>query len=275
MISCRLMGVSRGSYYTWRLASQKRKLSENQKLIALVKRLHKKSKESYGTRRMANALRKHGVVCGRARARTLMKLAGVKACYRRKFRRTTNSKHNLPVAQNLLDRNFDVSAPNRVWVGDITYIWTREGWLYLAAVLDLFSRRLVGWSIGKRINKQLVTDALRMAVWRRRPLPGLLFQSDRGSQYCSHKFQKELRKHKMICSMSRKGDCWDNSVMERFFGSLKRECVWQTIYATRSEARKDIVNYIEMFYNSKRSHSYLGYQSPMEFEERSVLKKVA
>lgn len=202
-------------------------------------------------------------------------MAGVAARQRKKFRVTTDSKHNLTVAPNRLNRQFDVIKPNKVWVSDITYVWTREGWLYLAVVLDLFSRQIVGWTMSNRINRKLVMNALRMAIWRRRPTPGVMFHSDRGSQYCSHDFQRLLKTHKMTCSMSRKGDCWDNSVAERFFASLKTERVFYKNYRTREEAKRDIIDYIEMFYNSRRLHSYLGYVSPREFENRQFLKKAA
>ena len=204
-----------------------------------------------------------------------MKLSGVSARQSKKFKATTNSKHNLPVAPNLLQRKFEVASPDRVWVSDVTYIWTSEGWLYLAVVLDLFHRQIVGWSMSNRISRKLVMDALRMSIWHRRPVPGLIFHSDRGSQYCSHDFQKMLKTHLMISSMSRKGDCWDNAVAESFFGSLKTERVFFTNYNTREEARGDVVDYIEMFYNPKRRHSYLGYLSPKEFEKTWLLKEAA
>jgi putative transposase len=248
---------------------------ENERLIPLVREAHRVSKGTYGTRRMAEELEAHGNSCGRSRARTLMKLAGVSVRRRRKFKATTDSRHNLPVAPNLLDREFEVTEPDRVWVSDITYIWTAVGWLYLAVVLDLFSRQVVGWSMNKRITKKLAIDALRMGVWRRRPDVGLIFHTDRGSQYCSNNFQKLLEANDMVSSMSRKGNCWDNAVAESFFGSLKTERVFLAAYQTREEARGDIVDYIEMFYNSKRRHSYLGYMSPMEFERMKMLKKAA
>lgn len=204
-----------------------------------------------------------------------MRIAGVAARQRKNFRVTTDSKHKLPVAPNRLDRQFEVKKPNEVWVSDISYVWTAQGWLYLAIVLDLFSRQIVGWAMDRRINRKLVMSALRMAIWRRRPLSGVMFHSDRGSKYCSHDFQRLLKTHQMICSMSRKGDCWDNAVVESFFGSLKKERIFLKNYRTREEARKDIIDYIEMFYNSTRQHSYLGYVSPQEFENRQFLKKVA
>ncbi len=181
----------------------------------------------------------------------------------------------MPVAPNLLQRQFDVPEPNCAWVGDITYIWTSEGWLYLATVMDLFSRQIVGWSLQSRMTQKLVSDALLMAIWRRCPAPGLIFHSDRGSQYCSLYFQNLLKAHKIQSSMSRKGDCWDNAVMERFFGSLKSERINFRNYRTREAARQDIIAWIEMFYNSKRRHSYLGYVSPREFEKKRAVSMAA
>jgi transposase InsO family protein len=204
-----------------------------------------------------------------------MRLAGVAARQKKKFKATTDSKHNLPAAPNLLERNFEASEPDRVYCSDITYIWTAEGWLYLSVILDLFSRQVVGWSMNNRITKKLVLDALHMAMWHRCPGVGLVFHSDRGSQYCSKDFQKALKGYGMLSSMSRKGDCWDNSVAESFFGSLKTERVFDSKYSTREEGRRDIVDYIEMFYNSKRRHSYLGYLSPKEFEKMMSIEKAA
>ena len=244
-------------------------------LIPIVRAAHKESKGTYGARRIAIEVEAHGSSCGRFKARSLMKLAGVAAKQKKKFKATTDSKHDLPVAPNLLNRQFEVKAPDQVYVSDITYIWTTEGWLYLAVVLDLFSRQIVGWSLSNRMTRKLIMDALRMAIWRRRPASGLIFHSDRGSQYCSKDFQGMLKTHNMKSSMSRKGDCWDNAVAESFFGSLKTERVFFANYKTREEAKRDIVDYIEMFYNSKRRHSYLGYLSPKVFEEMWLLKKAA
>jgi putative transposase len=248
---------------------------ENERLIPIVKAAHKKSKETYGTRRIAEEIKAHGISCGRTRAGTLMKLADVAAKQKKKFKATTDSKHNFPVAPNLLNRQFEVKEPDSVYVSDITYIWTRKGWLYLAVVLDLFSRQIVGWSLSNRMTKKLIINALLMAIWRRRPAPGLIFHSDRGSQYCSIDFQKMLKTHKMVSSMNRKGNCWDNSVAESFFGSMKTERTYFSNYKTREEAKRDTVDYIEMFYNSNRRHSYLGYVSPKEFEELWLLRKAA
>ena len=205
-----------------------------------------------------------------------MQEAGVQAKQRKKYKVTTNSNHKQPVYDNLVGRQFDVSATDQVYAADITYVWTQEGWLYLAVVMDLCSRKIVGWSMSSRMKAQLVCDALKMAIWQRRPQPGLIHHSDRGSQYASKAFRRLLTAHGIQGSMSRKGDCWDNSVVESFFGSLKQERVqWQS-YQTRYEAQQDILNYITMFYNSYRLHSYLGYVSPNDYEKQLVdMRKVA
>ena len=269
------MRISRSGYYAWRKRDKSLRQRENERLVPIVKAAHKISKGTYGARRIAEEIEAHGSNCGRARAKTLMKLAGVAAQQKRKFKATTDSKHTLPVAPNLLNRQFEVNEPDKVYVSDITYIWTREGWLYLAVILDLFSRQVVGWSLSKQMSRKLIMNALLMAIWRRRPDQGLIFHSDRGSQYCSTDFREMLQTNGMISSMSRKGDCWDNAVAESFFGSLKTERVFFSNYTTREEARRDIVDYIEMFYNSNRRHSYLGYVSPKEFEELWLLRKAA
>lgn len=272
---CRVMKVATSGFYAWEKGPRSSREQENEKLLGLVREIHRLSDQTYGSRRMAKALTARGVPCGRARARTLMKLAGVKVRKKKRFRATTDSKHKLPVAPNLLMRNFTVDEPNRAWVSDITYIWTYEGWLYLAAILDLFSRRVVGWAMSNRITRQLVMDALNMAVFKRRPGPGLVCHTDRGSQYCSDDFQNLLASYDMISSMSRKGDCWDNAVAESFFGTLKTERVCFTSYRTREKAKLDLVDYIEMFYNSNRLHSTIGYISPMQFENMWLLEKAA
>lgn len=272
---CRVMKVASSGYYAWLGAGKTKREQENEKLIPLVREISRESDRTYGERRIAQALSARGIPCGRVRAATLMRLAGVSVKRKKKFKVTTDSKHNLPVAPNLLNRDFEVAEPNRVWISDITYVWTCEGWLYLAAVLDLFSRQVVGWAMSKRMTKELVMDAFKMAFWRRRPESGFVYHTDRGSQYCSYEFQKLLRDSGGISSMSRKGDCWDNAVAESFFGTLKTERVSWRSYQTREEAKRDIVDYLEMFYNSKRLHSYLGYVSPRQFEEMWYLRKAA
>jgi putative transposase len=270
---CDVMQVSRSGYYSWRSREKSPRQQEYEGLIPVVQEADRISKHTYGARRIAKEIIELGIACGKTKAKTLMKLANVSAKQKKKFKVTTDSKHNLPVAPNLLNRQFKVDEPDKVYVSDLTYVWTQEGWLYLAVVIDLFSRQVVGWSMNSRMTKQLVMAAMRMAFWRRKPGAGLLFHSDRGSQYCSTDFQKMLSSYKMISSMSRKGDCWDNSVAESFFGSLKTERVFFSNYNTREEARQDIVDYIEMFYNSRRRHSYLGYVSPRQFEKLRLLKK--
>jgi len=272
---CKVMQVSRSGYYSWEKRDKSARDQERERLIPKVKEIHKTSRKTYGSRRIAKELESLGARCGKHKAGTLMKLAGVEAKQRKKFKATTDSKHTMPVAPNLLERQFAVQTRDLVWVGDITYIWTTEGWLYLAVVIDLFSRRVVGWSINKRMTKQLVKDALLMAIWRRKPSPGLIFHSDRGSQYCSREFQKLMKGYGIRSSMSRKGDCWDNAVAESFFGTLKLELIFWEKYITRCQAKRSIVDYIEMFYNSNRRHSYLDYMSPMEYESKWLFKKAA
>jgi transposase InsO family protein len=199
-----------------------------------------------------------------------MKEHGIRAKRRRRYVNTTDSNHSQPVAPNILDRQFSVSAPNKAWLSDITYVPTREGWLYLAAVLDLYSRRIVGWAMDAAMPTELVLTALRMAIENRQTEPGLIHHSDRGCQYASAEFQKELTRHGFVCSMSRKGNCWDNAPMESFFGTLKEELIHLAAYATRAEARTAIFEYVETFYNRRRSHSTLGYVSPAEFEEERL-----
>ena len=203
-----------------------------------------------------------------------MQVLGLKAIQKRKFKKTTDSNHNLPLKENLLNRNFDVATPNKVWVSDITYIPTAEGWLYLAIVIDLYSRKAVGWSINKRMTKQLVIDAFNMSIENRKAEKGLIFHSDRGSQYASHDFQRKLWNNNMKSSMSRKGDCWDNAVAESFFSTLKTELIYQNNYNTRQKARQDIFQYIAVYYNRKRMHSTLDYKSPENYENERKLSKL-
>lgn len=235
-----------------------------------MKAIFRESKKSYGSRRIVVELQTKGFDIGRYRVRSLMKKLGLKVKSAKRYKVTTNSRHNYPVAPNLLNRQFDVKALNKVWTTDITYIWTFEGWFYLAVVMDLCSRQIVGWAMDKRMKTELAKKALTMAYWRRKPQSGLLHHSDRGSQYASDIYQKQLKEYHMIPSMSRKGDCWDNSPMERFFRSLKSERLSFCKFYTRHEARMEILDYIS-FYNSSRLHSSLGYLSPMDFEMNQTL----
>lgn len=265
-VLCRVMRVSTSGFYDYQKRQQTPADAEHEALVALVKRIAKSSGFTYGTRRMARALTVLGHPMGRHRARSLMREAGVQVIYRKRYRATTNSRHRHPVYGNVLARNFAAERPNQAWVSDITYLWTHQGWLYLTVILDLYSRRVVGWSMGSRITAELVCDALRMAVGNRQPSAGLIFHSDQGVQYASHAMRRQLRRLGMIGSMSRRGDCWDNAVAESFFGTLKTERVKWRRYLTRDEARRDVVSYINMHYNSNRLHSYLNYRSPIQFE---------
>ena len=255
---CRVMLVSRSSYYQHFKQQQTPNCLQQRKLEALVKSIHKASKESYGSRRISEALQGQGYPIGRYQARSLMRKLNPVTKPTKRFKVTTDSKHNHPVAPNLLNRQFQVDRPDTVWASDITYLWTHQGWLYVAVILDLFSRKVVGWSIDRRMTSELVKKALNMAVMYRQPPKGLLHHSDRGSQYASHAYQKELRKHGMVCSMSRKGNCWDNAVAESFFHTLKTELTYHFQFKTRAEAKVDIFEYIEVFYNRKRLHSTRG-----------------
>lgn len=244
-------------------------------MLSKVRQIHNETRGSYGSRRISKKLRAQGHDVGRYRARSLMKKAGVSVKRRKKFTKTTDSKHNLPVAPNLLERNFQPDRPDAIWCSDISYLWTTQGWLYLAIVIDLYSRKIVGWAMSNRLKTSLVIEALMMAYWRQKPTKGLIHHSDRGSQYASDDYQKLLDSYGMTCSMSRKGDCWDNAVVESFFHTLKTEWIADTIYYTRDEARRDVIENIEMFYNSHRLHSFLGYKSPNDFEKNATLTKAA
>jgi putative transposase len=236
------------------------------RLITHIKAIHEESKKTYGSPRVHAELCSRGIECGENRVARLMREEGIQAKHKRKYRATTDSNHQLPVHENKLNRSFDVPSPNMAWVADLTYIWTAEGWLYLAVVMDLFSRRVIGWSMQETMERKLVIDALSMALGQRNVSAGIIHHSDRGSQYASKDFQELLGAAGITCSMSRKGNCWDNAVVESFFSSLKREWVQDRRYRTRSEARADIFHYIEVWYNRKRRHSTLGYLSPEEFE---------
>lgn len=261
--------MSRSGYYDYVERQQATRLdAEELRLRARVRAIHTETGQSYGSRRMAKQLQDEGFSVGRYKARRLMQEVGIEVKHRRRRRpQTTDSRHGYGVAPNLLERRFDVDRPNAVWCGDVTYLWTEEGWLYLSVLLDLYSRKVVGWAMSDHLDTKLVTNALEMALGRRNPAQGLIHHSDRGSQYASHAYRGLLSKQGIRCSMSRKGDCLDNAVAERFFGSLKREWTTNQSYATRQEARDEVIDYIERFYNSRRKHSYLGYVSPNAYEK--------
>ncbi len=264
---CDALGVSPAGYYAWRDRPAGTRQQRHDALLVEVRAIHAEFKARYGSPRVHAELAARGHDCCVNTVAKLMRDHGIRAKTARKFRCTTDSDHGLPVADNLLDRQFDPASLNEAWVADITYVPTREGWLYLAAVEDLYSRRVVGWSLADRLESRLAVDALALAVERRLPGEGLLAHSDRGSQYASDHYQRLLARHGITCSMSRRADCWDNAPMESFFASLKKELVHGTAFATRAEARAAIVEYIEMFYNSKRRHSSLGYVAPAEYEQ--------
>lgn len=276
-VMCRLMGINKNSYYSYQRRNQNKPIDdEHQEMLDWVKKISESSDFTYGSRRIVKALNALGYPVGRRKTRGLMREAGVLVRYRKRYKVTTNSNHKKPLFENVLDRQFTTIRPNQAYVSDITYLHTQEGWLYLAVVIDLFSRKIVGWSMGSRMTASLVCDALRMAIWQRKPKPGLIVHSDRGSQYASREYRQVLKMHGCIGSMSRKGDCWDNSVVESFFGSLKQERVHWRHYKTRFEAYQDVLDYIVMFYNGFRLHSYLGYVNPNQFEDEwSKMKKVA
>lgn len=268
---CQTLGVSPAAYYAWRQCSRSAGQQRRDTLLVEIRAIHAQFKARYGSPRIHAELMARGHDCCVNTIATLMQKAGIAAKTARKFRvTTTDSDYNLPVADNLLDRQFNPSEANEVWVADITYIPTQEGWLYLAAVEDLYSRRVVGWAMAEHLGSRLVVDTLAMAVQRRLPDEGLLAHSDRGSQYAGEHYQRLLSKHGIRCSMSRRADCWDNAPMESFFASLKKELVHDADFATREEARAAIFEYIEVFYNGQRRHSSLGYVSPMEYEKSAT-----
>ena len=268
-LMCRVLEVSRAGYYAWRRRKPSRRAQENEQLVKKIAEVHKDSRGSYGSPRVYAELCTQGFDVGRNRIARIMREEGILGRRKPRFRLTTDSDHKLPVALNLLDRQFMADEPDAAWVADITYVWTQEGWLYLAVILDLFSRRVVGWSMAEHMRTELVLDALRAALGSRLPAEtGLVFHSDRGSQYASEAYQDALDEHGITCSMSRRGNCWDNAVAESFFSTLKTELVHNVIFLTRDSARNAIAEWIEIFYNGKRRHSSLGYATPLEAEQR-------
>jgi putative transposase len=267
---CGALGVSRGGFYAWLTRPRSKRSRSDEELSAKVRESFLASDRTYGARRVRKDLAADGVFSGLHRIERLMRLQALKARPRR--RRLPPDLGIRPagsIAPNVLDRGFEASAPNRKWIADFTYVWTAEGWLYVAAVIDLFSRRVVGWSMSAGMTAQLVTDALVMAIWRRGKPDALMHHSDRGSQYSSEQFQRLMADNGVVCSMSRSGNVWDNAAMESFFSSLKTERTARKLYRTRDEARADVFDYIERFYNPKRRHSTIGYLSPMEFEQKA------
>ena len=263
---CRCLAVSRGGYYAWRRRRVSDRAREDARLAVEIAASHAESRRTYGSPRVLRDLRDQGRRVSRKRVARLMRELGLVGRRRRRFRATTDSKHAFPVASNVLMREFEVPAPNTAWVTDITYVATGEGWLYLAVILDLFSRRVVGFALSDRITRELVLEALRGALAKRSGVQDLIHHSDRGSQYASHDYRRALEREGITCSMSRRGNCWDNAVAESFFGTLKVELLHERLWSTRAEAAHAITEYIEDFYNVRRRHSSLDYQSPLAFE---------
>jgi putative transposase len=263
---CQALEVSASGYYAWAARSDSPAQKWRQELVGMIEEIHAEVKQRYGSPRMTAELNALGHDCSENTVAKLMQKHGICAKAPKRFVRTTDSNDRLPVAPNLLDRNFEPHRPNESWCADITYIPTREGWLYLAVVEDLFSRRIVGWSMDESMESRLVVDALQMALARRRPDAGLLTHSDRGSQYASEHYQRVLAEAGIVCSMSEVGQCWDNAAVESFFGSLKRELAVDEMFSSRDQARAEIFEYLEVFYNRVRRHSSLGFLSPEEFE---------
>ena len=263
---CRVLEVSSSGYYAWRRRSPSPRTVQNEALVQTIVEVFEDHRGNYGSPRVFEEIRAQGEQVGLNRVARLMHQNGLKAVQKRSFRKTTDSSHDLPVAENLLGRCFKQDRPDQAWVGDITYIRTSEGWLYLAVILDLFSRRVIGWSMADHMRTELVANALKMALGSRIPEKGMLHHSDRGSQYASHSYRNLLEKNGITCSMSRRGECYDNAVAESFFGTLKTELIYRKSWPDRHVVRSAIHEYIEVYYNRKRRHSTLGYSSPVEFE---------
>jgi putative transposase len=268
-----LFSVERSGYYAWAKRKPRKRQQANEKLDEKITAVFHSHSHRYGSPRITDELREKGDTCSKNRVARRMKCLGLRAKGRKKFKVTTDSAHHLPVAPNRLDRDFTALARNQKWCGDISYVWTQEGWIYLAIVIDLYSRAVIGWSIQPTMSRQLVCNALMMALWRRGFPRNVLFHSDRGSQYCSDDYQKMLKHYGFICSMSRKGNCWDNGVAESFFHSIKTELIYTETYATREKAKQSIFHYIEVYYNRVRRHSFIGSIAPAVFENQC--KKVA
>lgn len=267
---CRMLKVSRSGYYGWKRRPPSKRSQANDALATNIKRVFDDEKGRVGSPRVVRRLHDEGHSANRNRVAKIMRENGLRAKAARKYKATTNSNHSLPVAPNLLKQDFSAQAPDQKWVSDITYIWTDEGWLYLAVVLDLYSRRVIGWAMAERMTSALVCDALMMALWRRRMPKNVIIHSDRGSQYCSMAYQRLLREHQLLCSMSKKGDCYDNAAMESWNHSFKVEAIHGEKFSTRADAKQHTFEYIEVYYNRVRLHSKLGYVSPEAFEAKKI-----
>jgi putative transposase len=269
-VMCRVMQVAASGYYDWLARTESPRVGRNRALVVYIKAAHRRSRKTYGRRRIYAQLRRDGIVCSHKRVARLMRQEGICGRRRRGFRVTTDSQHGLPVAPNLLARDFTTTAPNQVWVSDITYLPCAEGWEYLASVMDLHNRQIVGWAMQSTLHRSLTLKALEMAIRQRQPGPGLIHHSDRGSQYACADYQAKLTQRGLVCSMSGKGDPWDNAPKESFFGTLKTELVHDWSHPPRAQARREVFDYIEIFYNRQRLHSALGYQTPVGFVSASA-----
>nr|CAI78639.1 Transposase [uncultured delta proteobacterium] len=268
---CQVLGVSRSGYYLWGKHNRSARQKQNERLMVHIREAYARGRGVYGSPRITAELKDNGIPCGKNRIARLMKSNGIKAKTKRRFKATKRFKHDFLVADNLLNQRFSADVANQIWVSDITFIWTREGWLYLAAILDIFNRKIVGWSMDNKLSHEVIADALHKAIRQRRPKPGVLFHSDRGTQYTSYAFRDLMEQYGFVQSMSSSGNCYDNAVMESFFHTLKTELVYFEKYRTRQEARGGIFEYIEVFYNCVRRHSALNYCSPAEFERRACV----
>jgi transposase InsO family protein len=260
--------INRSSYYKWKNKNISKRVMNNKELLEKIKEIYNRNKSRYGSPRITKELRKNGIICNKKRVEKIMKENNIKAKHKKKRMNTTDSRHNLEIAPNILKRKFKVDRPNEVWCSDITYIWTLKGFLYLCTIIDLFNREIVGWSMQDNMKKEIVINALNMAVKNKAPEPGLIFHSDRGSQYASKDLFKKIKEYNMIKSMRRKENCWDNAVSESFFHTLKVEEIHDKIFVDHEKAKSCIFEYIEIYYNRKRLHSYLNYSTPVEFEQK-------
>lgn len=267
---CRVLEVSRSGYYDWVMRPLSHREESNRILLSEIRRVHQKARSVYGSIKTWKELRSQGFPCGKNRIARLRRINGIESKRRRRFKITTQSKRGQWIAPNILNRCFETKEPNRIWVGDVTFVETRQGWLYLAVLIDLYSRKVVGWSMSDRINKDLVLQALKMALFNRNPKPGLIHHTDRGAIYSADEYRKLLTEHGMSSSMSRKGNCYDNAVAESFFSTVKNELTWEEDYQSRSEAKTRLFEFIEVFYNRQRIHQTLGYHSPYCFEQQTV-----
>ena len=276
-VMCKVLMVSTSGYYIWLKRAISNRAQQDHFLVEKAKQIYKNSGRRYGSPRIYRQMKAEGIEVGRNRIARLMRENGICVRPKRRFRLTTDSNHDYPIADNIVNRDFDIEAPDQVWAGDITYIWTLQGWLYLAVVLDLFSRRVVGWSLDNHLRTELVLNALQMALGQRIPESGMIYHCDRGSQYASDAYRQGLKAHGIACSMSRKADCWDNAVPESFFATIKKELIYEQVWSTHDEVRLAITDYIEVFYNRQRLHSYLDYMSPADYENKyeQTSKKIA